>query len=228
MIFHEKYGDCHSFVFIGEAGSGKSEIALNAALMLAGCGDKPVHFFDLDMTKPIFRSRDMSALLESRGVTVHYEEQYFDAPTLVGGIAQSLRDSDCYSVFDVGGDYIGARVLGGFSQYLNAGGSAVFYVVNSYRPWSADIEHIDAVLSQILGVSHIELRNLRFIGNPNLGAETTAEEFREGAELLRSMLESIVKIDFFCAREELLGELPEDYGIMPLKLLMGYEWQQER
>lgn len=45
-------------VFLGEAGSGKSEIALNFAQALAELGGKPVHFFDLDMTKPLFRSRD--------------------------------------------------------------------------------------------------------------------------------------------------------------------------
>ena len=37
-------------VFLGEAGSGKSEIALNFAQALAELGGKPVHFFDLDMT----------------------------------------------------------------------------------------------------------------------------------------------------------------------------------
>ena len=36
-------------VFLGEAGSGKSEIALNFAQALAELGGKPVHFFDLDM-----------------------------------------------------------------------------------------------------------------------------------------------------------------------------------
>ena len=39
-------------VFLGEAGSGKSELALNFAQALAELGGKPVHFFDLDMTSP--------------------------------------------------------------------------------------------------------------------------------------------------------------------------------
>ena len=51
-------------VFLGEAGSGKSEIALNFAQALAELGGKPVHFFDLDMTKPLFRSRDRREALE--------------------------------------------------------------------------------------------------------------------------------------------------------------------
>ena len=57
-------------VFLGEAGSGKSEIALNFAQALAELGGKPVHFFDLDMTKPLFRSRDRREALEALGVEI--------------------------------------------------------------------------------------------------------------------------------------------------------------
>ena len=57
-------------VFLGEAGSGKSELALNFAQALAELGGKPVHFFDLDMTKPLFRSRDRREALEALGVEV--------------------------------------------------------------------------------------------------------------------------------------------------------------
>ena len=39
-----------NFVFLGEAGSGKSEIAINFALSLHQQGGKEVHLFDLDMT----------------------------------------------------------------------------------------------------------------------------------------------------------------------------------
>ena len=82
-------------VFLGEAGSGKSEIALNFAQALAELGGKPVHFFDLDMTKPLFRSRDRREALEALGVEVHYEAQFMDAPTLTGGVRQRLNDPHC-------------------------------------------------------------------------------------------------------------------------------------
>ena len=57
-----------NFVLLGEAGSGKSEIALNLAAHLAQCQPLPVHFFDLDMTKPLFRSRDLAEEMEALGV----------------------------------------------------------------------------------------------------------------------------------------------------------------
>ena len=61
-------------VFLGEAGCGKSELAVQWALTAAERG-RDVHFFDLDQTKPLLRSRDAAALLEGAGVTVHFEQQ---------------------------------------------------------------------------------------------------------------------------------------------------------
>ena len=151
-------------VFLGEAGSGKSEIALNFAQALAELGGKPVHFFDLDMTKPLFRSRDRREALEALGVEVHYEAQFMDAPTLTGGVRQRLNDPHCCAVLDVGGDYIGARSIGGYAPLLNRDGTTVYYVINPFRPWSATLEHIDQVLGETLGVSHVELARLRLVG----------------------------------------------------------------
>lgn len=53
-------------VFLGEAGCGKSELAVQWALTAAERG-RDVHFFDLDQTKPLLRSRDAAALLEGAG-----------------------------------------------------------------------------------------------------------------------------------------------------------------
>lgn len=92
----------HNFLFLGEMGSGKSEIAINFACALARKDPHPVHFFELDMTKPQFRFRAAGAELEQTGVTVHYQEQFMDVPTLVGGIAPTLRDERCMTVLDVG------------------------------------------------------------------------------------------------------------------------------
>ena len=156
-----------NYIFIGEAGSGKSEIALNAAVYLKHCQDKPVHFFDMDMTKPLFRSRDIAEQMEAEGITVHFEEQFMDAPTVTGGVNRLLKDSDCCVVMDVGGDHIGARSIGGFAPLINREETLVYYVLNSFRVWSGDMDHIDRTLGEILGVSHIERWRLHLISNPN-------------------------------------------------------------
>ena len=216
-----------NFVFIGEAGCGKSEIAINLAYNLAKEGKKPVHFFDLDMTKPLFRSRDKAKPMEDAGIIVHFEEQFYDAPTLVGGVRPIMLDQSCYVILDIGGDYIGARAIGGFAPLINRDNTAVYYIVNSYRPWSATIDHIDGVLSQVLGVSHIQLAKLRFIGNPNLGVSTTAEDVLKGIEDTKAILEDIVPIDFFCAKRQIAQALPDSIKIYPVDLHLTYFWEED-
>lgn len=202
MNKHDLAEQASNFVFLGEAGCGKSEIAINVALSMAAAGDKPVHFFDLDMTKPLFRSREVKHELEQAGVIVHFEEQFMDAPTTTGWVNRLLRDNGCYVVLDVGGDYIGARSIGGYASLINQDRTAVYYVVNPYRPWSMDIEHIDLVLGEVLGVSHINLAKVQIIGNPNLGAGTTTDDIITGIEILAETIEKHKPIAGICVRKE--------------------------
>ena len=73
-------------VFLGEAGCGKSELAVHLALSLAGKG-REVHFFDLDQTKPLMRSRDAAALLEAYGI----EDVPIDELDLTPGLIARAR-----------------------------------------------------------------------------------------------------------------------------------------
>lgn len=216
-----------NFVFVGEAGCGKSELSLNFARRLAAAADKPVHFFDLDMTKPLFRSRDAAGTLEKDGVTVHFMEQFMDAPTLVGGVMPLLRDPSALVVMDVGGDHIGARSIGGFAPMLNRPDSAVFYVINPYRPWSDNIDHIDETLGKILGASHIQLTQLMMVANPNNGSvSTTAQEVIDGYRRTVELVGEYIPVSFCCAREELAQEVASaiDVPVFPLRLELLYPW----
>ena len=219
-------GTWHNFVFLGEAGSGKSEIAISFAKALAKTETRSIHFFDLDMTKPLFRSRDAGAQLEQAGVTVHYQEQFMDAPTLVGGVTPMLRDEDNLVVLDVGGDYIGARSIGGFAPQLNRPSTAVFYVINVYRPWSDTIEHIDGTLGKILGVSHVKLTQLFLVANPNNGISTTLDEVVEGCHKTDALVREYLPLSFACVREELAGEAGKalPVPVFPLQLALTYPW----
>ncbi len=217
-----------NFVFIGEAGCGKSEIALNLAVRLAERNEKPVHFFDLDMTKPLFRSRDQAATLEEKGVTVHFEEQFYDAPTVTGGTVRLLKDESVYTVLDVGGDYIGARAIGGYAPMLNSPATAVFYVINPFRPWSMDIDHIDKVLGETLGVSHIRLDRLTLFGNPNLGPETTEDDVLSGAAQLENSVGPYKPVEGWSVRRELSARVKDQLNapVFPIDLYLTYEWEQ--
>ena len=219
-------GDRSNYLFLGEAGCGKSEIAVNLALALAAEGKKPVHFFDLDMTKPLFRSRDVAQMLTDAGVAVHFEEQFMDAPTLVGGPSVLLRDESCYTILDAGGDYIGAWAVGVYAPLLQSSDTAALYVVNSFRPWSTELKHIDGVLSQVLGAAHLPLEKLTFVGNPNLGVATTEADVREGLQRLRDTLGACVPIPFACVRSELWPMEDPETPLAPIRLYFTYPWEQ--
>ena len=177
-------------VFLGEAGCGKSELAVHLALELAS-QEREVHFFDLDQTKPLMRSRDAEALLTGAGVTVHFERQCADAPTQVGGLVPLLLDARKAVILDVGGNDTGARLIGGYAHLLKD--ADVWFVVNPYRPWSSTTEHIDGTLSAILRASRLKMP--RFLLNPNLGADTTPEEFLAGVTQGLAMLSPYVTVE---------------------------------
>lgn len=227
LDFGSVAGGQTNFVFIGEAGSGKSELAIHAALALLAEGDRPVHFFDLDMTKPLFRSRDLREQLEEAGICFHYEEQFMDAPTVVGGVNRLLREDGCYVVMDVGGDYMGARSIGGYAPLLNQEGTGIYYVINPYRPWSLSMENIDQVLAQILGVSHIQLERLHLIGNPNLGAITTAQDVVDGERRLLSTVGEFAQVEFLCVSQALCMEVEERLSlpVLSIALHLNYPWE---
>lgn len=215
-----------NFVFIGEAGSGKSEIAINFAVGLAKLTDRTVHFFDMDQTKPLFRSRDVKERLEAENVIFHYEDQFFDAPTTVGGVREHLTDDNAVVIIDVGGDHTGSRLIGAFSAFLNRDNTQNFFVINAYRPWSKDLVSIDGTMARVLGMAHIDLKNVSIMSNPNVGLTTTAEEAVSGNEKVRELIGEYFRVDYMCAMEELCAEIREktDTPLIPIRLYLTYEW----
>lgn len=213
----EKYAN---FVLLGEAGCGKSELAVNLAGLLRQTG-KDVHLFDLDMTKPLFRTRELEQELAEMGVELHFEQQFADAPTLVGGLRPHLMDGDSYTVLDVGGDDVGARAVGGFAPLLKKDDTAVFYIINPYRPWSDTADHAGAMLGQILAVTHLPPEKVQFVGNPNLGEDTAADDVAEGLARLEEMVE---KIAFLCVPEDLCAAVRTDVPVLPIRRYIAYPW----
>lgn len=218
-----------NFVLIGGAGCGKSEIALNLAKDLRDRTDKTVHLFDMDMTKPLFRSRDLLNSEELKGIEFHFEEQFYDAPTLVGGVRRFLNDPDSIVVMDVGGDDIGARAIGGFMASANRSKLLVMYVLNYYRPFCRDIGHIDRFLSEILSVSGLSFEDIHFIHNPNAGVTTEDAEVIEASRKMEEILGDHCDIEMICTNEDLAQSVEEKLpkeNIMPIHLFLTYEWMK--
>lgn len=214
-------------VFLGEAGCGKSEIAINLALALRQTEDE-VHFFDLDMTKPLFRSRDRAAFLAEAGLRVHYEEQFMDAPTVSGGVMRLLRSETAVTVLDVGGDYIGARSIGGYAPLLRLPLSCLWYVVNPYRPWSDSQQRLVQVLNDILQVTHLDFGSLHLVCNPNLGRDTDAQAVKDGYVMLTEELEGQWPCEMLVCPEPCAAETEQAVGVpvFPIRRYLAYPWEE--
>ncbi|MCF0140797.1 MAG: hypothetical protein HUJ78_02070 [Mogibacterium sp.] len=210
-------------MFIGEAGSGKSEIVLNVAHMLAEQTGKKVDLFDLDQTKPLFRSRDLKEAFAKDGVTIHFQEQLLDAPSAVGGVATSLM-GDGYTLLDIGGGHSAARMAGGYCHLLAKEDSVPVYVINSYRPWTKSLEAIDGTMSHILKSTRLD--HIYILGNPNLGYATDVNEFMNGLDKLDELLDGITTVNSACVRSDIYEEAQArtDKFLLPMELYLTYEW----
>ena len=221
--FEELMKEKKNFVFIGEAGSGKSEIVLNIAHMLAEQTGKKVDLFDLDQTKPLYRSRDMQEAFAKDGVTIHFQEQFQDAPTQVGGVRTSLY-GDGYTLLDIGGGHQAAKYAGSYSDLLSKENSVPVYIVNPYRPWTRSLEGVDGTMVHIL--NSIRLDHIYILGNPNLGKTTTEDEFIHGLEKIDELFEGFTVINSACVRKEIYDAVKErtDKALLPIDLYLTYEW----
>ncbi|MGD9822335.1 MAG: ATP-binding protein [Aminobacteriaceae bacterium] len=193
-------------MFLGPSGSGKSEIALNLAIRAAGDGGPPVHFFDMDQTKPLFRSREARDAVERSGAVFHSGLEFLDSPVLPDGVSEFLWDEGIRCFLDMGGSVNGARSLG---QCLpDAGGlTRALYVVNVYRPFSDERSFLED-LSAITAAAR--LSSPRIVSNPNLGGETTLEDVKKGHGRLLEILERKgLSLAFLTVRAPLLEAASE-------------------
>ena len=218
-----------NFVFLGEAGCGKTEIAVNFAVKMAEAGHGNITFFDMDQTKPLFRARDIRQELEKRGISFCYEEQFEDARTLVGGPRAMLADPDRIVILDVGGDHTGSRMIGGFASLLAREDTVNYFIINAYRPWSMTPEAIDTTLTRVLGMARIGIDDIEVISNPNTGITTSAAEALEGHERLSRMMEGALDISCVCAMEEIAPRVAEktDDPVIPIGIYMIYDWSED-
>lgn len=221
--FEELLNEKKNFVLIGEAGSGKSEITLNIASKLAASTGKGVDLFDLDQTKPLYRSRDMQEKFARLGVTIHYQDQYLDAPVMVGGVRVSLL-SDNYTILDIGGGHQAAKFAGAYSDLLSKDDSVPVYIVNPYRPWTKSVDAIDGTMRHILG--SMRLDHIYILANPNLGYETSAEEFLAGLEKTDELFNGYTIVNSACVRRDIYEEVKgkADKSLVPIDLFLTYSW----
>jgi hypothetical protein len=207
-------------VFLGESGSGKTEVSVNWARGLAG-GGKAVTFIDMDQTKGLFRARDLAPKLEEVGVRLVDAFVFQDAPLAPQGVSGALKDESSVCVFDVGGNAVGARMMGQFAEMLREQDSRYFYIINPLRPFSGSVADIEESMEKIFAVSGVDAKSVSIVSNPCMGDRTTAELILEKHEWLEDALDELcLDIAFMAVEERLREEMVDrvDCQVFPISV----------
>ena len=220
-------GDRRILVFLGESGAGKSELAINVALTLAAGGQK-VRFFDLDQTKPLFRSRELKELLAEQGVLFDSGQQFMDAPTIAEGVYDHLFADDVVTVLDVGGNAVGARSLGPLSAAWE-GRAAAYMVANCYRPFSANAADLVTRMNDVAAAARFG--SFEVISNPNFGAATVLADVLDGhAEVLAMVADSGYRVAALAVPQEFAAAVRarQSLPIVAVRRFIKAPWETEQ
>ncbi len=218
---------------VGNYGSGKTEVAVNLALQLAKSG-KSVSIADLDIVNPYFRCREARQQMEDHGIRVVVPPAAYtwaDLPIIVPEIKGMLQPGpDQISLFDVGGDDAGAKLLSSLFEALGDSPYELWQVINSRRPFTDTPAGCLQMRNQIEQASRLKVTGLAV--NTHLMDETTPAVILEGVEVARQVSnEGGIPIRFVAAMEE-LAEAPElgqlDLTILQLGRYMLQPWIQKR
>jgi len=213
-------------VFAGLNGSGKTTIAVNAALFL-GRQEKSrfdgVLLADLDIVNPYFRSKDAEKSLLEAGVTFissEYAGSGLEAPSLPKAVEQIFASSG-QIIIDVGGDEAGSTVLGRYSKEILMVEDRQFYLVfNPYRMLTQTVADTMELLRGIEHVSRIPFTGILY--NPNLGAITTAEDVRRKLPIAQELAQSSnLPLVATCALRDLAPQLQDVENLFCLDPVFG-------
>ena len=203
-------------IFIGGHGSGKSEMALSFVLLLNDLGYFPLSLIDLDIVKPMFRSRTAKSFLEIRSIRLLASRSpHSDLPMIGPEIGGALAGGEGWRVVDCGGDAQGVRVLRSLHEHFASKPYDMWYVTNIMRPFNTTRDEVEKEVRRIREVS--ELRITGLISNSHLLGKEGLEIIKEGIDITRYVADSLgVPLKFIGVNEE-CSDLPDDIsGGVPL------------
>ena len=212
-------------LFAGHYGSGKTNIAVNYALLLAKEG-KRVCIGDLDIVNPYFRTADSKKVLEDAGVGLispQFANTNVDLPALPAEAYRLVEDKSIYGIMDIGGDDRGAYALGRYVPAIKAENDyRMVFVANCYRPLTRTPEEALEVMREIETACGLAFTSI--VNNANLGPETTPDTVLSAIDYMEK-LSNLSGLPIFAhtaetfVAEQLHGKLEP---VIPLQLQEKY------
>ena len=215
-------------VITGHFGSGKSEVVINLAKKLNAEGKKVV-IVDIDIVNPFFCIRDLKDELAAEGIMVISADAHLSNAELMvvpAAVSSVFFMEDAYILMDVGGDDSGAVVLGQYNRYFRDKPYDMYFVVNTNRPLTADVDGVREYLKGIEKSSRLKVTKL--ISNTNLSYETTVEQIVSGYGIVRELSEELeLPIAYTAVRKDLVEDTKEkiDGEILPVDIYMKPPWR---
>jgi len=176
---------CGLNIVCGHYGSGKTNVAVNLALLAKQCF--PAHevaVADIDIVNPYFRTADAAERLRRSGVLPlipEFANSNVDIPSLPQHLFRLFEPGKerRISFVDVGGDD-GAVALGMYQKHIEEAGYAMLYVISMYRPLTADPEEAALLMREIEEASRLKCTAV--VNNSSIGCETTADDILASVE----------------------------------------------
>ena len=212
-------------LFAGHYGSGKTNIAVNYALLLAREGKKTA-IADLDIVNPYFRTKDSASDLEAAGVDLispQFANTNVDLPALPAEAYRLVEDKSIFAVMDVGGDDRGAYALGRYAPFiLEEGDYRMAFVANPCRPLTRTPEEALEVMREIEAAGGVPFTAI--VNNANLAHETTPETVLAAVPYMERLSQLSGLPVWMTSAEEtvaagLAGKVP---GLLAMKLQKKY------
>ncbi len=222
MLLKKKFN-----LICGHYGCGKTNLSLNLAKLAAEAGEKVI-LVDLDLVNPYFRSSDYAELLQEDNIKVIapvYANSNVDIPSLPAEI-NSIFTTDATVILDVGGDDVGATVLGRFARQMESVDYDLYYVVNHYRNLTSEPEDAVEILREIMQVSH--LKPSAVINNSHLKADTTAQVILDSMDFAKKVCElTELPLAAVTAPKSLAAELEgkTEAAILPIDIIVKTGWE---
>ncbi len=175
----------------GHYGSGKTNIAVNLALMLKNESNR-VAIADIDIVNPYFRTRDSKGELEDAGVKVICSEfagSNVDLPALPQDVYALTDDKGLTAIIDVGGDDRGALALGRWrDKIIEENNYEMLLVINMYRPLTSDVKSTIEVMREIELAAGMKFTAV--VNNSNLGDDTDEQTVLDSLEYAQGVCEA--------------------------------------
>ena len=212
-------------LFAGHYGSGKTNIAVNYALLLAREGRKTA-IADLDIVNPYFRTKDSYAELSEAGIDLispQFANSNVDLPALPAEAYRLVQDKELFAVMDIGGDDRGAYALGRYTPFiLEENDYRMAFVANPYRPLTRTPEEALEVMREIESAGGLPFTAI--VNNANLAHETTPETVLAAVPYMEKLSElSGLPVWLTSVEErvaaELEGKVP---GLLSMRLQKKY------